>query len=33
VNVNETFQIGFEGIRGKNYRGDIAIDDVSVVAE
>ena len=24
------FQIVFEGIRGKSYHGDIAIDDVSI---
>ena len=26
------FQLIFEGIRGKSYHGDIAIDDVSVAA-
>ena len=26
------FQVVFEGVRGTNYRGDIAIDDVSFTA-
>lgn len=27
---SSAFQLVFEGIRGNNYQGDIAIDDVSV---
>ena len=28
INLQSTFQIAFEGVRGTNVQGDLAIDDV-----
>lgn len=32
LSYNQAFYILFEGVRGNNFNGDIALDDISVVA-
>lgn len=31
ISCEENFQIVFEGIRGVDYKGDVAIDDVAML--
>ena len=30
IQMNSTYSIVFEGVRGVSYRGDIAVDDITV---